>query len=361
MSRFLSLLASIAIIACAAQLAAQDGTAPVLRGRLIAVDGGDAQGLRVHLYAGPLADSTVSGEGGRFEIAMAGLGMIDEIELSVTTTADDATRAIQPALLRLGRADLEGELEIIIIPARWTIGEGRYAGAEVDVRLSRAFERACALCSTFYRFSIGDRPTGRESLQGWPAKRFPLQVAFDREWPALNVTARDSTAFWSEADALEAALGADIFRPATFEEARPRETGGPDDAVLVWVDPDMRDASGLGSAVGNGHDIEYGDVRLHRGALRGRVGGEGLVAHELMHTLGFGHTCAWRSVLADIRRCPGQRAATATPEDVAYAQLAARLRRLLSTDVRRWGLEAALAAAEQSTRLTLHNTSTHTH
>ncbi|HYJ78354.1 MAG TPA: hypothetical protein VEW03_02035, partial [Longimicrobiaceae bacterium] len=338
----LTLVASIGIVPT---LLAQDGTVAVVRGRLIAADGGEAGGLRVVARVGMLTDSTESDAEGRFAVALGDAATVDSIELSVAGMSVGAP-VYQSSLVRLIGKDLDRELEIVVIPLRWTIVEGRYAGTAVDVPLSRAFTRACATCSAFYRFSTGDRPSGRESLQGWPAKRFPLQVAFDREWPALRVTPRDSAQFWSEVDALEAAFGADVFRPVTFEEARPRETGGPDDAILVWVDPALRNSSGLGSSVGNGHDIEYGDVRLHRGALRGSVGGEGLVAHELMHTLGFGHTCAWRSVLADVRRCPELRASTATPEDVAYAQLAARLRRLLAADTRRWGVEAALAAAE---------------
>src|SRR6185436_9846989 len=113
-------------------------------------------------------------------------------------------------------------------------------------------------------------------------------------------------------------------------------------------DAEMRGLGGIGTAVSSSDDIDYGDVRLNRRALRGEEAAPGLVAHELMHTLGFGHTCAWRSVVADVRRCPQLRAPTATEEDVAYAELAAEVRALLRGHPQRWGLEAALAAMQAS-------------
>jgi hypothetical protein len=158
------------------------------------------------------------------------------------------------------------------------------------------------------------------------------------------VTAGDSTAFWREAGELEETFGADVFRPANFPDAAPREDGGPNDAILVWFDPEMGGIGGIGTAVSSGDEIGYGDLRLNRQALRAEAVSPGLVAHELMHTLGFGHTCAWRSVVADVRRCPALRAPGATEEDVAYVELAAEIGSLLRGHGGRWAWEAALAA-----------------
>lgn len=76
--------------------------------------------------------------------------------------------------------------------------------------------------------------------------------------------------------------------------------------------------------------------------MAGPQGAE-LVIHELMHALGVGHTCAWRSVAADLRRCPGRRSPVPTAEDVAYTQVLYRVRHLQTARGARWGLEAALA------------------
>ena len=101
--RFLSLIAAVAV--SAAPLAAQDEAMLALRGRLIAVDGGDASGLRLSLDAGLATDSAVSGEEGRFELFVPDALVLDSIALSIAS-ADDASRTFQPALLRLARHDL---------------------------------------------------------------------------------------------------------------------------------------------------------------------------------------------------------------------------------------------------------------
>ncbi|HEX8696065.1 MAG TPA: hypothetical protein VF746_26855 [Longimicrobium sp.] len=349
--RILPLLALLApagpLAGAAAQAdsAAARAPAAVLAGRVIPADDGDPRGLRVFARAGAFADSAGVDSLGRFAVPLPAELAGDTVELAVDA-ADPAARAFHPAVVRLGRYQVEAEHEIVLLPLRWKVRGGRYAGQEVEVRLARAFERACERCSSFYRRATERAAEpGRTSLQAWPEERFPLRVAFDREWSGERVSARDSAAFWRHAEELEEVFGADVFRPAVYGDALPGDDGGPHDVILVWIDPEMHRESGLGSAIAFGGEIEYGDLRLGRGSLSSPDAAEGLVPHELMHTLGFGHTCAWRSVLADVRRCPGQRAPTATAEDVAYVQLAARLRALQRERRARWVIEAALAGA----------------
>ncbi|HSU18020.1 hypothetical protein [Longimicrobium sp.] len=327
--------------------ASAQARADVLSGRVIPAGGGDVRGMRVFARLGALADSAVVDGVGRFAIKLPGGSASDTLEVSVDA-AETAVRAFHPARLTVARGDAAREQEIVLVPLRWTIRGGRYAGSEVEVPLARAFAAPapCAGCTGFFRAASARPGAGRTWLAGWPAERFPLRVAFDREWSGETVTARDSVVFWREADELERALGADVFRPANFADTAPRENGGPDDVILVWLDPDMHGIRGLGTAVSDGHEIGYGDLRLSRGALRDPATSPGLVAHELMHTLGFGHTCAWRSVLSDVRRCPELRAPTATEEDVAYVELAAEVRALVRQRGGRWALEAALAAMD---------------
>ncbi|HEU0054879.1 MAG TPA: hypothetical protein VFQ39_16955, partial [Longimicrobium sp.] len=211
----------------------------------------------------------------------------------------------------------------------------------VEVSVERAFGRACETCTTaFFRWAPATK--GVRAIAGWPEARFPLRVAFDREWSGETISARDSTRFWQAVESLEEAFGEDLFRPAAYADAVPREDGANEDVILVWIDPELRDFTGYGSAVSSAGDVTYGDLRLRRGALRDEVSA-GLVMHELLHTLGFGHTCAWRSVLADARRCPYLRAEEPTPEDVAYVQLAARVREMERAARGRVGMQAALA------------------
>jgi uncharacterized protein YfaQ (DUF2300 family) len=312
-----------------------------ISGRVLPAGGGDVRGLRVLARVGVAADSAAVDSTGRFSIALA--GGRDSVDLWVDA-ADTTARTFAPARLRIAAADVGRGQEIVLVPLRWTIRGGRYAGTVVDVPLERAFRGMCRDCTGFYRRVTSHADTGRVLLSGWPASRLPLRVAFDRDWNGQRLSAADSVAFWREADDLNQALGVEVFRPVDFASTAPRADGGPRDVILVWLDPDMRGLSGLGTAVSSRDDIEYGDVRLNPATLRETDVTHGLVEHELMHTLGFGHTCAWPSVLADVRRCPEQRADAATREDVAYAQLASAIRELVRENGHRWGVEAAIAA-----------------
>ena len=341
--RIAPLLGLLALAALPMEAAGQDGKADAVRGRVLPADGSDARGVRVFARAGAFADSAEVDSFGRFSLPLPE-PLADSVELAVDA-ADPAARAFHPARVRLGRADAAKEQEVVLLPLRWTIRAGRYAGEAVEVSPERAFRTACERCSAFYRRAAARADPVRTLVQSWPEERFPLRVAFDREWSGVNVTRRDSLVFWSEARELEEAFGTGMFRPVAYWETLPVGDQEAHDVVLVWFDPEMHGASGLGSAISVGEEIEYGDVRLGRQALSAGASMRGLVAHELMHTLGFGHTCAWRSVLADVRRCPELRADTATPEDVAYVQMAARVRALQREGRRRWALEAALAGA----------------
>lgn len=324
---------------------AQEHAPAVVSGRVIPAGGGDVRGVRVIARAGLVADSAEVDSTGSFAIALPPGDAADSVELWVDA-GDALAPAFHPARLRLARKDVAREQEIVLVPLRWTIRGGRYDGQVVEVPLARAFIGACKACGGFFRGSSARADSGRTVLRGWPAERFPLRVAFDREWNGEKVTAGDSVSFWREAAELEETFGADVFRPARFPDAVPAGDGGPDDVILVWFDPEMRGIAGLGTAVSDGDDIEYGDLRLNRAALRETETYPGLVAHELMHTLGFGHTCAWRSVVADVRRCPQLRAPMPTAQDVAYVQLAAAIRALQRERRGRWSVEAALAAIQ---------------
>ena len=344
--KLLSVLASVLMLAAsgAADAAAQAGAGAVVRGRVLAVGADSVAGLRVRASAGAFADSAEVGADGRFAIPVPGGAWGDSLELRVEAV-DPAIRAFHPARVGVAAEDSALAHEIVLVPVAWTIPGGRYAGTEVEIRLDRAFGELCEGChGAFYRWARA-RASGARMLAAWPGARFPLRVAFDREWSGEAITARDSASFWKAVGEMEDAFGEDLFRPAPFHEAVPREERGPEDAILVWVDPELSGYTGYGSAISTGGDITYGDLRLRRGALRdGQT--TGVVVHELLHTLGFGHTCAWRSVLADARRCPSMRADEPTPEDVAYVQVASLVREMERAGPGRRGFEAALAARE---------------
>src|SRR5687768_263981 len=64
-----------------------------------------------------------------------------------------------------------------------------------------------------------------------------------------------------------------------------------------------------------------------------------VVSHELMHVLGFGHTRAWHSLMTTTAHS----VAAPSVEDVAYAQLAVRLRWMQQEHGIRFGVRESFA------------------
>ncbi|MDB4951972.1 MAG: hypothetical protein JWM27_4621 [Gemmatimonadetes bacterium] len=314
----------------------------VLRGRVAAADGSPVAGVRVWVRSGTFADSADVDPAGAYAFPLQAGGR-DSVEVRVGS-ADTARAAFLPAYGRVDRAELLFDVGFVLVPRRWTVRAGPYAGQVVEMDLPRAFRPSCRACSSFFRFRGGRTAATRGRVLSWPAQRFPLRVAFDRDRQGgPQLTARDSAAFWRAARAMEDAVGAELFRPSSYADALPRE-GAADDVVLVRADPALREA-GLTTVISGAAGITYGAVRVQRASVLSEEAGGRLVAHELLHAIGIGHTCSWRSVMSEADACPGLRADAPTPEDVAYVQMLLRVLALQRDPALRWGIEAALDAA----------------
>jgi hypothetical protein len=335
---FLLLIAALACFAGAAE-----AQAPVLRGRVITADGVTATGARAFVRWRGAADSVtwtdsaVVDSAGRFRIPLP-----DSLPDSLTVIVNGANGAYHPSLARLERSEAAWEHGFILVPRRWTIAMGSYAGQSVEISPERAVRPVCAGCSGFWMRMRGTRAP-LSAFQGWPSARFPLLVAFDRAAGLPAGAAPDSALFWRTAGEVEAALGMDVFRAARYTQtlAGFAEEDVPANVVLVRVDRSLG-IPGYTTTVGRRGTVEYAAVSLRSAGAASAPGGGELVGHELMHALGLGHTCAWRSVLADVSRCAYQRAPLPTAEDVAYTHLLYRVRDLQRGGAFRWGLEAAI-------------------
>lgn len=327
-------------------LTAGDARAQSIHGRLWAADGGSTAGLRVAVSAGEWADSAAVDSAGRFTLPRPASLAGD----SVRVVVDAPARVFHPSIAAVPRAEWDEEARIILVPRRWAIASGTHAGDTVPVSMVRAFDPSCRECNSgFYR-----RPPPRSgarvgAVPAWRPGSFPLRVAFDHEYTTETITRRDSAAFWRDVGELERDLGMHLFRPARFADTAPMGEG-PDDVVLVWVERGMR-AAGLGSVTYTGSNIDYGAVRIHAARSFTDPAAPGLVAHEMVHTLGVGHTCTWYSMMADVTRCPGRRASSPTAEDVAYLQLHLAMGSLQRAHRARWGFDAALRGEEELARL----------
>lgn len=310
-------------------------------GRVVAADGGSTAGVRVVVAGASFADSSTVDSTGSYTLRVPAR-LRDSVEL-VAREADPAGGRYHPASVRLAGIDVQGEHGFVLVPREWTIPTGSYAGTRVEISLRRAFQPVCGGCSAFLKRGSGVAG----GVRTWPETHFPLRVVFDREFSPLPISPRDSVSFWRGADELERDFGADLLRPAPYSATASVGDSVPSDLIFVLLDPSLR-VSGLGTAGAYGEDIVFGEVRLKGSGLLAGPEGRDIVMHELMHAMGLGHTCSWRSVMAVSTRCPAMRSERATPEDVAYAQVVRRVRELQRVHRAEWGLEAALAGEESA-------------
>lgn len=336
------ILPALAALLAASAVPARAQAPERLAGEVATADGGSAAGLVVRVRAAAFADSVVLDSAGRFSLSVP--ARADSAEL-VVDAAGGAERRYHPALARLARADVAAEQRFVMVPREWRIAEGAHAGTTVEISVHRAFGGPCAGCSGFYaRDPALTAPAWPPRFRAWPQRAFPLRVAFDRGYSGASIQPADSAAFWEVAAAVEEAFGSDLFRPVRYYETMPLDNRY-DYSVLVLADPGLGDNAGLTTLISERGEIVHASMRLRR--RPSAFAGPHVMAHELVHTLGFGHTCAWRSVVADVRRCEMLSAPSATPEDVAYGQLYLRVRSLQRSRGARWGMEAALAGEQQ--------------
>jgi hypothetical protein len=300
--------------------------------------------------AGHAVEAAGAGWSGLFEISPAGRVTLPgaaaaagrEVRLQLVRRGEGAP--FHPVSFNLQASDTASLHGVVLIPEQWTIRRGRFAGQTVAVDLVGAFEPGCWNCSSFFR-RVADPVPGyaRGQIATWPQSSLPIRVAFERGGVLQGrITERDSVAFWAGARDLEEVLGRRLFRPVTYTEILPRGADDfADDILLVSAEPTLAE-HGLGSAVSQRGDIFFGAVRLRTSGLLHSTDGQRLLIHELLHALGLGHTCSWRSIMAD-GRCPGRRSSGLTAEDVAHLELLLAVRESQRRTGAVFGLEAALA------------------
>lgn len=182
----------------------------------------------------------------------------------------------------------------------WTIAAGSYAGQTIRLSSDLATRRG----SKFLRIS---KLKGDSRYVAWSPSRLPAPVAFRA---GRGISESDSIAFWAILREMEADMGMHLFEPANLSA-----DSDPDDVIVVDTKNMPRD-DGMTmvtwSSPGGIYDARV-FVRSTATLHSSRV-----VAHEMMHALGFGHTSAWSSIMSSGAASPSR----LTAEDVAYAQFA---------------------------------------
>jgi hypothetical protein len=304
---------------------------PVVRGVVLGADGAPSGGAQVSVTdaAGDERVAVVDADG-TFVLRLARQLAAPVTLVAVARDVGDSygSRVILMPLT------LDEPVTMVLIPARWTIAGGREHGTTVMIDAAAAL-RAGADRSRFWR-TYRSSVTGETRAVAWPARVYPLPVAFRGRLAGL-APAR-AAAFWSVARAIERDLGMALFRPATDEESRAASG-----LVTVDVDPALT-LAGLTfvSFEGRGEIVEAAVTLRSASSLDD----PSVLGHELVHALGFGHVTAWQSLMA----LAAPRPARLSVQDIAYIQLGLRLGELQLRTGARAGTPVARGADAGASR-----------
>jgi hypothetical protein len=218
--------------------------------------------------------------------------------LDLIVDAPPGTRRLVHPLLTHATADVAGGLlsRPLVVPESATFASADFGTRTIPFSTRDAFAAVCtdtsnANCNSFYPASWRTR-----TPELWPVTDLPVPVAFNRVASNGTVTDADSIAVWQIIGKMQNDLGRPLFRPATFESlAPPNDSGYSRGAVLISIDNTLAPTAGYTNWFYDGQGNIF--------QARTRVGSEsalarsGLITHELLHALGFHHTCAWPSVM----------------------------------------------------------------
>lgn len=339
----------------------------LLQGRIVSPGLSTFADIEARITWGDLTLSAPVQADGAFDI---------EVPLSVgglgTLTLEPGVFApVHPGWALVGTGDLDaGRGTLVLAPRSWTPSTGDYAGVEVPIDPEMAADTR--VMPSFWGFffpyeqngfsqNVTDRTTWSGELRSWPMEAYPIPVALDRLGSNTPISDADSVAFWTHVDRMEQALGFDAFQPTPLEDVQILSgTRRAAEAILVRVDTaqaiagygivsrpepqlwsfatDARTWSGnfaervsIVSA-----DIAYGIVGL---ASTDGFADQGLVIHEMMHTLGAGHGCSWASVQT---YCASLKSDIPTPADVGHLLAMLEMRALEREYGSRFGVFASV-------------------
>lgn len=286
---------------------------PHLRLGIVSADGQSVvAGLSARLRSGSL-DTTLAFSGASLDVPLyeslrSRLG-VDSVDVTIDRQGSGA-RAFLPLVGRIARAmALTGQnLPVVLIPRTWNISCGTYAGSQVGISLHQAYLPANETSAGFY-------------ATDWFWERFPRFVAFDRTESNAPISASDSVGMWSQLAEMESALCIDLYKPGTLDDIA--ADGGTRVIIDTSLPTNINGTAGYSRKNLNSPYLYWGVARFRgSSALNFPV-----VQHELGHTLGFGHSCLWPTLLFECASNDNFRLQL-TAEDVAYIRLFYAARKL---------------------------------
>ena len=213
----------------------------------------------------------------------------------------------------------------LVVPESVTFTSATFGTKTLPFSARAAFTAVCtdttnANCNSFFPASwLSSTP------QLWPETQLPVPVAFNRLASAGTITDADSVAVWATIGQMHDALGRKLFQPATLASlATPNDEGYTEGAVLISIDNALSPGAGYTNWRYDGAGSVF-EAKTRVGS-EGALSLRGLMTHELLHALGFHHTCAWPSVMGGYG-CP--LVGGATMQDASAFNLAWTLRQTI--------------------------------
>jgi hypothetical protein len=268
-------------------------------GRVSAVDGGTVAGLVAGVESGAGAnvqDFTGSLDAtGAFQIA-APLTFGPTDSMSVLVDVASGARRYHPvfSLVATNRVSSTA-LRPMLVPKTSVFSTPAYPSSSVDVSLAQAFQRVCtddsnANCNSFFP------QIWKTAVILWSDADLPVPLAFNTSATTSPISAADSINLWNIIAEMQNELGRQLFVPATLSSLPPQDVNGfSRKAVLVWVDSTLTGFAGYTNWIWDGSlNMLSAKTRVTANAA---LASRSLMKHELLHALGFHHTCAWTTVM----------------------------------------------------------------
>jgi hypothetical protein len=193
---------------------------------------------------------------------------------------------------------LPASVPVVFIPRVINIASGSFVGQSSGVSMPAAVA-PCLLASPQCAAGFGFYPAAfRTGVTAWDTLPVPVEVD--------GFSISDTTLIWSALRAMEGVVGRRLFEPGAAQ------SGG------IVVTPGL--PVGVSGFAGYAEWSVDGRSRITSAHVwLASLRFAGIVQHEFLHALGFGHTCSWPSVMGGYG-CAQSVALTAP--DVAYYLLA---------------------------------------